>query len=111
MNGKWTDEETAILEAFAAEHVRIGRIPWLRLAEMLGRTKHSCEDKWARIRARNQQLPQPRFSRGQIHLKASAEALIERDRRYAIKPRDLTAELMGDPLPGESALEKRRGQK
>jgi hypothetical protein len=32
-------------------------------------------------------------------------------RRYAIKPRDLIAELMGDPpLPGESALEKRRGR-
>lgn len=33
--------------------------------------------------------------------------LIERDRRYTLVPRDLTAVLMGDPLPGLSALDRR----
>jgi hypothetical protein len=34
-------------------------------------------------------------------------ALAERARRAALKPRDLTAALCGDPLPGYSALERR----
>jgi IS30 family transposase len=33
--------------------------------------------------------------------------LAERDRRLAQRPRDLTAAIAGDPLPGMSALEKR----
>lgn len=32
----------------------------------------------------------------------------ERDRRLALAPRDLTAAIAGDPLPGMSALEKKR---
>lgn len=34
----------------------------------------------------------------------------ERDRRLALRPRDLTAAIAGDPLPGMSALERRRGR-
>jgi len=34
--------------------------------------------------------------------------LAERDRRLALHPRDLTAAIAGDPLPGMSALEKKR---
>ncbi len=32
----------------------------------------------------------------------------ERDRRLALEPRDLTAAIAGDPLPGMSALERKR---
>jgi len=34
--------------------------------------------------------------------------IADRDRRYGLVPRDLTAALAGDPLPGMSALERRR---
>ena len=37
-----------------------------------------------------------------------AHVLIERDMRENISPRDLTAVLCGDPLPGMSALDRRR---
>ena len=33
--------------------------------------------------------------------------LAERDERLALQPRDLTAAIAGDPLPGMSALERR----
>lgn len=33
--------------------------------------------------------------------------LLDRDRRYMVAPRDLTSMLMGDPLPGMSALDRR----
>lgn len=35
------------------------------------------------------------------------DMLQERDRRSAMMPRDITAALFGDPLPGYSALERR----
>lgn len=37
----------------------------------------------------------------------SIDLLLERDRRLALRPRDLTGVLMGDPPIGESALERR----
>ena len=35
-------------------------------------------------------------------------ALADRDRRAKLEPRDLTAWFFGDPLPGMSALDRRR---
>jgi hypothetical protein len=35
-------------------------------------------------------------------------ALADRDRRAELEPRDLTAAFFGDPLPGMSALDRRR---
>ena len=35
-------------------------------------------------------------------------ALEDRDRRAELEPRDLTAWFFGDPLPGMSALDRRR---
>jgi len=38
------------------------------------------------------------------------DALAERDRRAQVPPRDLTAAVCGDPLPGYSALDRRRAE-
>lgn len=43
---------------------------------------------------------------GQNRPEITPEALEDRDRRYATAPRDLTALLQGDPLPGYSALDR-----
>lgn len=37
------------------------------------------------------------------------DLLRDRDYRLGLAPRDLTAAIMGDPLPGMSALDRRRG--
>jgi hypothetical protein len=39
-----------------------------------------------------------------------ARVLEERDHRLGLAPRDLTAAIAGDPLPGMSALERRHGR-
>lgn len=39
---------------------------------------------------------------------APDRVLAERERRQALEPRSLTAALLGDPLPGYSALDKRK---
>ena len=36
------------------------------------------------------------------------EVEADRDARKELRPRDLTAQLLGDPLPGYSALDRRR---
>jgi hypothetical protein len=42
--------------------------------------------------------------------KPDTKLLAERDRRLSIAPRDLTAQLLGDPLPGFSALDRRKNE-
>lgn len=36
----------------------------------------------------------------------SESAMADRDRRFGLRPRDLTASMFGDPLPGYSALDR-----
>ena len=44
------------------------------------------------------------------HVTVPESAQADRERRYALHPRDLTAALVGDPLPGYSALDRRHAQ-
>ena len=41
------------------------------------------------------------------HVTVPQQVLEERERRYQLAPRDLTAAFFGDPLPGFSALDRR----
>ena len=41
---------------------------------------------------------------------APAHVLAERDARLALHPRDITAAIAGDPLPGNSALDRKMGR-
>lgn len=67
----------------------------------------------ARVRARNDRLKQQRRARGLLRNVAEGQAeapphyvIAERDEALN-KPRTLTSEAFGDPLPGRSALERR----
>lgn len=42
------------------------------------------------------------------NLPTPPEVLADLERRRALRPRDLTAVLLGDPLPGRSALDRGR---
>lgn len=46
-----------------------------------------------------------RPSSATVHI--PSHVLADRDRRMALQPRDITAAFFGDPLPGESYLERR----
>lgn len=55
-------------------------------------------------------VPENRLTLGYGHPKTMVippEVLADREKRYAITPRDLSAARLGDPLPGYSALERR----
>lgn len=53
-------------------------------------------------------MPLPRGEDHTVHVAVPREALADRDRRMALEHASLTAALLGDPLPGRSALDKRR---
>lgn len=114
----WTEEESARLrqmyvdgkrrrtiaaELGMTEQAVKGRIALLRLSKeekalrRVNRRKYENAEEIQKTRAWKEQpcvLSRP-----------SPQLLAERDMRLKIKPRDLTAEFCGDPLPGFSALD------
>lgn len=92
--------------------MRADNIPFAECAKVFGRSAMSCTAKWHQLHQRER-----------IHGRATVDAgppvktifipedvLADRDRRMRLKfaPRDLTAMFCGDPLPGASALDRRR---
>ena len=79
-----------------------GKLEWIKLTPEMRKKRYDAE---ARRRMRGVRVRQPdgRLPRAPI----PAVVLEDRDRRYSIPPRDLTAALLGDPIPGMSALERR----
>lgn len=64
-------------------------------------------EKLLRVRKYDVEATPPRIQFERAIIRPSAELIAERDRRLSQMPRDLTAALCGDPLPGYSALERR----
>ena len=61
------------------------------------------ETSYVRIRTKTGENPAEPIRAVEIPI----EVIAERERRLALQPRDLSAALCGDPLPGYSALERR----
>jgi len=99
----WTKEESERAAALYASRIGIRMV-----AKTMGRTRGSVQaryDAWGPTFA-------PPMHRA-AHLiecihRPSAELLAARDARAMLAPRSLTALICGDPLPGHSALERRR---
>lgn len=114
---KWTDEEVAALLK-----LKTNSMPLRTLALRLGRTTTSITEKLRLInmtqhdrQKRRDRINMHRYGRYAMkthHIVAAPrpapDALAERDIRLSIAPRDLTAVLLGDPLPGYSALDRRQ---
>lgn len=111
----WTQEDTDKALGMARD-----RVPVEKIAAALDRTPGSVKgridyvtmpsEKRQKVRDRINEYRRSFRSVGlvTVHGRPSAELLEERDRLLSL-PRDTTAELMGDPLPGRSALDRRRG--
>lgn len=117
---KWTPEELQTLTTLMGRPLRE------QMAALPGRSKDSIIDKRRILRMTPEQKAKMRamqtaraktyygkhFTKVEYFLPstgatASSDMLRERDKRVAIPPRDLTAALCGDPLPGFSALDRR----
>src|SRR4029077_4812534 len=101
----WTVEHDALLHAY-----RLQRIPLTKIAELLGRTYLSAKGRTVVLglprRGYERKIPPPR-DRDSPSNTAIRARLAERDRRLNIVP-PLDHYLMGTPLPGSSALDRKR---
>lgn len=88
----WTEKDEKLCRdlidaGFSRQHI----------AALIGRTEKAIRNK----------MCAPRSIKVHAMHRAAEDLLRARDMRLQIKPRDLTAFLCGDPLPGYSALERR----
>ncbi len=113
---QWTKED----ELFVREMYEAGA-SYDEIAERMSRTVHSIKAKIKRLLMSPEQLAARRAQDNACKRKAKeryesvlyvvpvvtpSPVIADRDARLSIAPRDLTAQLLGDPLPGYSALEK-----
>jgi len=88
-----------------------GYFRWKRMPESERVARRERARIYAREFRRMMGLTPRGFRKGADHvvtaMKPDPEAMADRDRRSALLPRDLTALLCGDPLPGMSAFDRR----
>jgi len=77
------------------------RLGWTEIAKRLGRSSGTCWSKYAYIK---NSTPKNKIERREP---IDMESHREWRRRQMLSPVSLTAALLGDPLPGYSALDKR----
>lgn len=102
---KWTDDEVARLK-----HLRqVERRSWDEIDALLSRGKGNSYNKFRSITIA---VPRVRISKFDCGVSAdrTRAALAERDRRKAVAHASITAMVFGDPLPGRSALDQKRGE-
>jgi hypothetical protein len=104
---QWSDEEIARLH-----HMRdVLHLPFQDIGLELGRSREACKIKYNTIE-QGRILSCDALDRGErngLRVSVTREALADRDARYQAWLRQSpAAALMGDPLPGRSALDQRR---
>jgi len=108
----WTDEQKKLAVKMREDGHR-----YVDIAPHVGKTKEAVSSYFQYHNRSEEQRERRRETaniraRGGEEVEApwgrpSPEMLAERDRCFALGPRDLTAALLGDPLPSRSALERR----
>jgi len=96
---RWTREEVATLNRLLAEGISQEQI-----ALQVGKTRSAVYSKMLSLTREERRVHLERVPR----LSVPARCLEDRDRRLSAE-RDLTSEFFGDPRPGQSALDKKRG--
>lgn len=95
---KWTQDELAQLLSFRDKY----NLGWTEIGKRMGRPDGTVYSKYYYLK----KLTTFRAD-GTVNARIPADREEEWRRRQALTPRSLTSALMGDPLPGYSALERR----
>ena len=93
---QWTDEDQAIAFKLYSKHQSCKRV-----GELMGRSASTVRERLQGTRGEGRRRCIPDVTH------VPPEVLADRDRRMQLAPRDLTAAIMGDPLPTCSYLESR----
>lgn len=97
---RWSDDDNADL-------VRRGDAgePFEKIGESLSRTRWACKVQYHALKRAKVERPVTKQTLREASLIKAAETRIH---VAALPPRSLTAEFCGDPLPGRSALDRKR---
>lgn len=98
-------KETALLIGCERQALK-SKVCWERATSDV-KIKRNEASRRRRFHDKAKTPPRLQLERQFASSKPSPELIAERDYRLSIAPRDLTAALQGDPLPGFSALERR----
>jgi hypothetical protein len=120
-HNRWSEEETQIL----LDHMKTHGRDFKTIGKLVGRTHQSCEHRWRWINMPADQLENRnkrelarkakirQLEKGMKHdlpvrkLIVPDRVLIERERRVSA-PVTINSLILGDPLPGYSALDRKR---
>jgi hypothetical protein len=94
---RWSADETIIAEQYRAE----GR-SYTEIGKLMNRERRTV------ARALNGIVDEPHVLDPADRVEIPTDALSERDYRLSLVPRDLTAWVCGDPLPGYSEADRAR---
>ncbi|WP_316172436.1 hypothetical protein [Bradyrhizobium sp. SZCCHNRI2049] len=84
---------------------------WTTINGEIGRGAHACENRFQRVATKLQKEARARALAARRSLKAPVETPARKKPIAPIvsaAPRSLTAAVLGDPLPGRSALDQRQ---
>lgn len=98
----FTDEEIADLLRMR----EVDRLSFPQIDAALGRRHGVCKAKYQQLRDGGSLLVERRLIEPPP-IKVPEDRIADRDRRRALSPASITAALLGDPLPGRSALDLR----
>jgi hypothetical protein len=104
----WAPEDLKQLQQLVAD----GK-DWDQCAVELGRSAASCKSKYdyeKRCDSGVPRRPRVRSEEPKERKAAIAAAVAARQQIAWLPPRSLTAEIFGDPRPGQSALDKRQAE-
>jgi hypothetical protein len=77
------------------------------------RASKKSHDRYKKSRLAERKMPAGAGLKNQQpgkSLEIPQSVLLDRERRLELAPRDITAALMGDPIPGRSALDRRQSR-
>ncbi|SDD94290.1 hypothetical protein SAMN05216337_1017108 [Bradyrhizobium brasilense] len=97
---RWTEAEVA-------EMIRLREVehkPWSQIDALLQRPDGGSAQKYEGLRLPKKPVA-PHLTGGRVN---DAAAIADREKRRGLEHPTLTAAFFGDPLPGRSALDKRR---
>lgn len=108
----WTAEEVTAMVTMKSKL----NMSWHRISCRVGHTVLSCQAKYLAVTNPDRERKRRPYQPSQVmrdavsRIEAKDAQLAERDRRYeAAEARSLTSRFFGDPPPGFSALDHKRG--
>lgn len=111
----WKPEDEARFMQICHAHQTIGvnglicirADAWREIARLMERTVRACQD---RFWSRNAAAGKKKYYRPRIAARGICNDAIDLQRPYDLpSPKTITALIFGDPLPGRSALDRKRG--